>query len=216
MKSLSQVMQGIPTGAQPQPAATASDTTATIEKKHIVRLWERMKKIYGSTWVREFGAADDGTWLQGLQGVTPAQLGLAITKCAASGKEFPPALPKFREMCAWASGDLRLPSAGAAYREACHNAHRDRNDHVWSHAVVWHAARAVGFEVLFASAEAKPAFEREYQQMITRVANGESIEEPPAPTLRRSSVAPLTPHAIKAADAGIAAMRHVLRGGRNA
>lgn len=213
MKPLSQVMQSVPTSTPPQTPPTTS--APTLQQRHMVQLWVRMKKIYGSTWTREFGAADDGTWLQGLQGITPAQLGVAITKCAASGKEFPPTFPKFREMCAWASADLGLPPAEVAYREACHNAHRNRDDHVWSHAAVWHAARAVGFDALFASADARTAFEREYQQLIARIASGEALEAAPLPAVQRSTSWRPTAHAVEAADAGIASMRRALRGQRN-
>lgn len=213
MKKIGQLMQMQPA----TKAVESSSTVSRIEKRHIDRLWVKMEKIYSpSTWHKKHGASDDGTWLRGLSDLTPADIARGVARCEKSESEWPPNLPLFRQLCTAVGGEVGTPTTEAAYREACHNAHRDRNDHVWSHAVVWHAARAVGFDVLFASAEAKPVFEREYQRMIARVANGESIEEPPAPALRRLSAAPLTPHAIKAADAGIAAMRHALRGRRNA
>ena len=139
------------------PAAKQSSGGAaeTISAKHVARLWERMRKIYGSTWDRQFGSKDDGTWLRALQGLTGEQLGLGIARCASSGKEFPPTLPLFRSLCTINPGDLGLPSVEAAYREACANSHRHRDDHAWSHAAVWHAARAVGFDALFASIDAR-------------------------------------------------------------
>jgi len=74
----------------------------------MARLWERMASIYGHKWTAAFGEVSKpdgsmsdtaGVWAQGLSGVTAEQFASGLEGCVKSGKEWPPDLPVFREMC---------------------------------------------------------------------------------------------------------------------
>ncbi len=63
-------------------------------------LWVRMAAIYGHRWVSAYGETDTtGTWGAGLQGLTDRHIADGLNACLHSGEEWPPSLPKFRNMC---------------------------------------------------------------------------------------------------------------------
>jgi hypothetical protein len=70
-----------------------------LREEHMPLLWMRMARIYGHRWISNHGDADDGTWLEGLAGVTLDGIKRGLEACRDSGEEWPPSLPKFRAMC---------------------------------------------------------------------------------------------------------------------
>jgi len=70
-----------------------------LTEKHIALLWVRFGKIYGHKWETAYGECDDGTWLQGLSGVSPDQVAHGLGVVMEIGDEWPPSLPAFRQMC---------------------------------------------------------------------------------------------------------------------
>lgn len=69
-----------------------------------------MAEIYAHKWTRAYGesAVDLAkgelteaarTWAMGLAGVTVKQFNAGLELCVTTGEEWPPSLPKFREMC---------------------------------------------------------------------------------------------------------------------
>jgi len=64
-----------------------------------------MSRIYGHLWLTNFGESDDGTWLEGLRGLTTANLGVGLRQTINSGGQFPPSLPEFRDLCLGISDD---------------------------------------------------------------------------------------------------------------
>jgi len=80
-------------------------------------LWAKMGRIYGHKWA-SIAESDDGTWLKGLQGLTPEQLATGLTKCLTRTDTWPPTLIEFRNLCLPTTEDLDLPDVHAAYRMA--------------------------------------------------------------------------------------------------
>ena len=169
-------------------------------------LWRRMTRIYGHRWTSSYGETDDGTWHKALRGLTPAQVGRGLSRCATHRPDgWPPTLPEFRALCTPTAEDLRLPSLDAAYREA---ALADR-DHRWSHPAVFAAAQAAGLFELRTLPESKsrPLFERAYEIVVRRVLAGEQFDTPIPKGLEKQA----TPARREVAEVALAAMRVALR-----
>lgn len=66
--------------------------------QHMILLWEKMTRIYGRKW-SSIAESDDGTWLQGLRGITPENLSKGLGGIINSGNAWPPSLPEFKRMC---------------------------------------------------------------------------------------------------------------------
>lgn len=57
-----------------------------------------MTRIYGHKW-SSIAESDDGTWLAGLQDLTPEQIAIGLGNLLQAGTEWPPSLPEFRDYC---------------------------------------------------------------------------------------------------------------------
>lgn len=77
----------------------SSEPPVASNSQVIDELWRRMSRVFGRTWVASFGERDDGTWASALSRFTPEQIGKAIDLAIASGEEWPPNLPQFRQLC---------------------------------------------------------------------------------------------------------------------
>ena len=185
----------------PQPTSTSQNL---LTERHMADLWRRMARIYGHRWTSAFGAKDDSTWLRGLRGVTPEQLGVGLAVCVRRADPWPPTLPEFLVLCTPTAGDFGLPTPDAAYREA---ALADRG-HSWSHPVVYVAAQAVGFFKLRTLPEAKswPLFERAYEIVVRRALAGEQFAAPVPQALEKLPT-PARPETVQCA---LASMRVAL------
>ena len=163
-----------------------------------------MARIYGHRWTSAFGAKDDSTWLRGLRGVTPEQLGTGLAVCVRRADPWPPTLPEFLVLCTPTAADFGLPAPDVAYHEA---AMADR-DHRWSHPAVHVAAQAVGFFKLRTLSEAKswPLFERAYEIVVRRVLTGEQFAAPVPQALEKLPT-PARPETVQSA---LASMRAAL------
>lgn len=63
-----------------------------------------MAMTFGHRWTSQFGTEDDGTWQQGLRGITPDQVRSALEAIDQSGEAWPPSLPEFRALCRGRNG----------------------------------------------------------------------------------------------------------------
>lgn len=74
----------------------------SAQTAYVIRLWERMREIYGMQWTREYGSVDGQafkTWRSALLLLNGDQIAKGLTEAAKSEREFPPNLPTFRAMC---------------------------------------------------------------------------------------------------------------------
>lgn len=140
---------------------------------------------------------------------TPEQLQFGLMRCRQSGREFIPAPGKFIEWCQPSPEMLGLPALGAAFREACRNAHPAMaGQGKWSHDAVWHAAKECGFENLNKLPEdaSSKLFERNYTIAVRRLMAGEPLQKMPL-ALPAKVAARRTPQIGNAALAAIRAAR---------
>lgn len=74
-----------------------------------------MARIYGHKWT-SIAESDDGTWLAGLQDLTPENIAIGLGALLQSGDEWPPSLPEFRDCCLGVTGTEDWRHNGAAYK----------------------------------------------------------------------------------------------------
>ena len=128
-------------------------------------------------------------WALSLAGLSANLIELALERCKRE-HAWPPTIAEFLKLVQPSPESLGLPSVGAAYVEACQNAHHPAQ-HEWSHICVHLAAQNTGYFMLRSDPErlTRPAFEKEYLKLIERLANGEtlSLKQPmalPEPDLK--------------------------------
>lgn len=82
-----------------------------------------MSAIYGHKWLANFGENDaTGTWAAALSDLNPDQIGQGLDACVREGDEWPPALPKFRQMCLGITPKDIHDLSDAELVRACHEA----------------------------------------------------------------------------------------------
>lgn len=154
----------------------------------VVRLWGRMREIYGHRWTGQFGKAPTrglspamATWARGLSGVTARELALGLDRLARDGGPWPPALPEFRRLCAPHPEDFRLPPEVVALEEALArhrpNARADTGGD-WSHPAVAAAARAAFGRPWGSLRERDAGFLRAYRHAARHVMAGRAAVAP--------------------------------------
>jgi hypothetical protein len=136
-------------------------------------------------------------WAKALEDMTAQELARGLKKAMDFTGFFN--LPAFRELCRTSPQDHGLPTAKAAYLEACMKptpkAHQQ-----WMHPAVYHAGRECGwFELAnLPESQSYPRFEAMYQQMVQRVIDGESLEAPALEALPERISRVTEPEAAKA------------------
>lgn len=92
-----------------------------MRTKRVIRLWERMKSLYGSRWEIEYGPAlraDDelstiaGYWADALEDLPNNRIGAGIRACIDRDNPSPPSMPEFLRLCGY-----RPSSAQTAYQQ---------------------------------------------------------------------------------------------------
>lgn len=150
------------------------------------------------------------TWIKGFMraGLTSLeQIRYGIDRCRESGADFAPSVGKFIQWCRPTPELLGLPSANAAYREACRIAH-PAADRTGIHPAVYHAACETGFFELASLPEEKSRrlFDRAYELTVQMVLNGQPLREIPKALPEKVSVS--NPAAGRAA---LAVLRQMLK-----
>ncbi len=119
-------------------------------------------------------------WLEALAGIDIESILRGARRCIEDS-EYLPTLHRMLESCnAARCATHGLPAARDAYIEA---ATAPRDAHRWSHAAVWHAARATGLQWLASGRESDvlPVFERHYGDACARLFAGEELALPLPP-----------------------------------
>ncbi|MCY4471869.1 MAG: replication protein P [Kistimonas sp.] len=115
-------------------------------------------------------------WARVLQDQNPRLVKKAIFQLIRE-ERFLPSPASLRRRCQLLRRQPGLPSAQAAWQEACQARHQTASA-PWSHPAVYLAARATGWFLLNTEPRAVswPPFERNYSILCNRVAAGESLE----------------------------------------
>lgn len=131
-------------------------------------------------------------WLDSLADFPVEQI-LLGAKHAIENSEYLPTLHRMLDCCREAAGDLGLPRATDAYREAC-IAGNPKSAQAWSHPAVYLAGRDSDWFFLANNPESVtwPVFRRHYEAYCARVLHGEVLEIPEPAALERDAPEPLS------------------------
>jgi hypothetical protein len=107
--------------------------------------------------------------------------------------EYLPTLAAIVQACESAHDLFGLPTAQAAYVEAC-CAPEPKSQYAWSHPAVFLAAQQTGWHALASETQVQvfPLFEYNYSQFCHRVMTGEQLELPVRAALPETVAAPLS------------------------
>lgn len=110
---------------------------------------------------------------------TMEQVAAGVRRARLEPSQFFPSVGEFVVWCKPVPADLGLPELDQAYCEACQGSHSPLS-HRWSHSGVYHAGRLAGWHELRSEPErtSRPRFKRAYQQILERIQEGESFEQP--------------------------------------
>jgi len=146
-----------------------------------------MAIVFGHRWSSQYGEAfakdrlsdAAGVWIDGLSHLTLGMVSMGIDKLATSRNEWPPSLPEFVNWCRPTADELRIPGVDIAYHDAAKGN--------WSHPIVWHAAKEIGFyEVSNNGASVtRKRFEKAYMKLVEEARDGRvfKIEQHDGPVL---------------------------------
>ncbi len=131
-------------------------------------------------------------WLHALCDLPPSRLRAGVRR-AIRQSEFLPNVHTLRRFCEPSAGDLGAPDVHAAYIEAC-RAPGPKQAQRWSHPIVYHAGRASDWFFLASTPEsiAFPVFRRNYELLLQRLLDGESLDLPVARALPETIEQPLS------------------------
>lgn len=75
------------------------DTTDSGEsskaKRRAFFLWNRLRQMYGSRFLDQFGTEPNDLWITAVDGLLDAQIKLALQRLVREGSQHPPTLPEF-------------------------------------------------------------------------------------------------------------------------
>jgi hypothetical protein len=131
-------------------------------------------------------------WLSCLGDFTPEVIVRAARQLATT-QEYLPTVAAMVAACENAPVLFGLPSARAAYLEACCKP-EPKIQQSWSHPAVYLAGCATGWFALAAETQDAifPVFEHYYQQLCQRVVRGETLDLPVPPALPQTVQTPLS------------------------
>lgn len=137
-------------------------------------------------------------WLHALCDLPAARLRAGVRR-AIKQSEFLPNVHTLRRFCEPSPTELGVPDVRAAYIEACRAAN-PKQAQPWSHPIVYHAGRESDWFFLGSAPEsvAFPVFKRNYELLLHRLLEGETLEQPLMKALPETIEQPLSREERKA------------------
>lgn len=137
-------------------------------------------------------------WLNCLVDFMPEVI-IRAARHLVKNQEYLPSLATVVSVCENAPALFGLPTARAAYVEACCKP-EPKMAQTWSHPAVYLAGRETGWHALASETQDNifPVFEHNYQQFCHRVMRGEQLDVPVAPALPKTTITPLSTEESKA------------------
>ncbi len=201
MKSIDQITGHSVAKVKTPAAARSNGSVNAAGRDHvdaINQLFAEFELAYHNQFHKAFAAAGSLAlakkyWLEALAGFSPDVIRRA-TRLVVQNQQFLPSLATMVSTCENGQALFGLPTAEAAYREAC-LAPEPKHLHPWSHPAVYFAARETGWFALANDVQSTvfPLFEYNFAQCCKRVMHGETLSMPVQQALPASLAAPLSP-----------------------
>lgn len=202
MKSIDTVL---PKAVDATRSATAA-ARATAGRDHvdvINQVFAEFELAYHNQFHKAFAAEGSLAlakkyWLSSLADFPPEVIRRAVRHVVQS-QQYLPTLAAMIAACEDGQSLFGLPTAEAAYREAC-LAPEPKAAQQWSHPAVYFAAQATGWYSLANDIQSAvfPQFDYHYTQLCRRVLRGEALELPVFKALPETVAAPLSVEANRA------------------
>jgi hypothetical protein len=185
-------------GEQPKQAKPTAAKAAIVDA--INQVFAELELAYHNQFHKAF--AQEGSlqlakkyWLTNLADFSPEVLKRAVRHLVQT-QEFLPSIASMIAACENGQALFGLPTAEAAYREAC-LAPEPKAAFAWSHPAVYFAAQATGWFELANEVQSQvlPQFRYYYEQLCRRVMHGENLEVTLLPALPEKVFVPLSPEA---------------------
>lgn len=179
-------------GTAPRPAAAGRDHVDAINQ-----VFAELALAYHNQFHKAF--AEEGAlalakkyWHGVLAEYSPEVI-LRAVRHVVRRSEYLPTLAAIVQACENAHDLFGLPTAQAAYVEAC-CAPEPKAQQQWSHPAVFLAAQHTGWHALASGTQAEvfPLFDYNYSQFCQRVMRGEQLRLPVLPALPESVAVPLS------------------------
>ncbi|MES2606884.1 MAG: replication protein P [Pseudomonadota bacterium] len=198
MKSIDTLL---PKASNPKAMTTAKPAaSAAAGRDHIDainQLFAEFELAYHNQFHKAFAAEGSLAlakkyWLSSLADFPPEVIRRAVRHVVQS-QQYLPTLAAMIAACEDGASLFGLPTAEAAYREAC-LAPEPKAEQQWSHPAVYYAAQATGWFALANEIQSAvlPQFEYHYTQLCRRVLRGEALELPTLKALPATVAAPLS------------------------
>ncbi len=131
-------------------------------------------------------------WLNTLCDISPQRLVMGARR-AIKDSEYLPTLHSIRKYCDPTPEELGIPDAHAAYVEACRAA-SPKIEQKWTHPIVYWAGHESDWFFLASNSEAKafPVYQRNFEILINRLLEGETLELPAHKAIPASISKPLS------------------------
>ncbi|MFT5706292.1 MAG: hypothetical protein ACI9ES_000564 [Oceanospirillaceae bacterium] len=175
-----------PTGDESLRAERAAKNEINQTTKTLINMvFTRFMAIYGHKFKSSFETEAEmriakREWAMSLTAYSENELVKAVSICKET-LAWAPSIAEFIGILQGLNDALGLPDVRSAYREACFHA-LVPSKHKWSHCVVYHAGRAVGWFELRSEQEQQtfPQYSYQYEVMCRRFRQGEKFDLPVA------------------------------------
>lgn len=209
MKSVETVIDKALSAVKAPATAAARASAGRDHIDAINQLFAELELAYHNQFHKAFAAEGSLSlakkyWLQSLAEFPPEVIRRA-TRHVVQHQEYLPTLASMIAACDNGHALFGLPTAEAAYREAC-LAPEPKVSHGWTHPAIYLAGRDTGWFLLASEPQniAFPAFDYHYTGYCRRVMRGESLDVPMQPALPARVDMPLS---IEASRARMKALR---------
>lgn len=183
-QTVAALSKNTPTPAGPTSSKSTLPNIDLVDA--ISQLFAEMELVYHNQYTKAFGSSDKlnyakRLWYSHLKDYN-ADIILDAAKMATRQSPYLPTVHTMVECCDRLLTENGIPSARAAYHEAC-LAPAPKNQHEWSHPLVYFAGRDTGWQYLHETAEkyALATFKEHYLKWRNKAQQGDSlsIELPP-------------------------------------
>ena len=180
------------------PANSETQAHQALDREALIDAINQVFSLFRINFHNQFYAAynDSETlnqakkmWLESLKNFDVSTL-LIAAKRVIESSEYLPTVHRFMTLCD--EIHYALPPVRVAFEEACLST-EPRENHPWSHPVVYHAGKASGWFFLRGQPERTtfPVFEKHYDALVKRIRQGEQLTLPEKLKLEQKEVTPL-------------------------
>lgn len=135
-----------------------------------------MTELYDHRWTGRNGEQPSESWKAALAVIPLQAVAAVLAVLPVQFPSWPPSQAEFLAMCL---AEMGLPSAQAAYADACH--------HCWTHPIVYETARRIGVYEVRHRTEKQifPTWQAQFARVCVEFLGGNTFAPPAAPAVEK-------------------------------